>query len=604
MAKRSPLFSGAVPERGPANAQPSIADMIDEARRQYRQGNGVQAERLCKQVLSRAPTHVHSLNLIGLIAQSSDRYQLSLKMFARAIESDPLNAACHYNIGFSYQALGRNDEAVVHFKKAIFLGLSEKNAEEFILQSSVIVSYLDRIEKQPLLKIADLFDAAGFDEIADELFLRCAMELIVIRGWALEMFLTHLRFGLLRLAAENAAGQRTVSDALVFCLSALAQQCFLNEYVYTQGEEETRQSIRLRNLLSERLNNKDEVAPLLLAAVGAYFPLYRLPEAEKILSREWPATVDGLVRQQLREPLEEIHDRPAIPRLTAIDDSVSIQVMHQYEENPYPRWIIDPHTAIFTEANAQQANGDPQFHGEILIAGCGTGLHASQVAHQYPKARILAIDISVPSLAHARRKIREAGLHNVEFAQADILQLSTIGRRFDRIEAIGVLHHLAKPEDGLRVLLSLLRPCGEMRIGLYSENARRSIVEARALIAERGYRPTVDDIRKCRQEIFRGDDERRWGRMTSSVDFYSVSGCRDLLFNVMEHRFTIPQISAFLTSHGLSLVNFEAEPQAIELFQRQFPHAATTDLEQWQAFELANPLAMRYMDVFSIRKDA
>ena len=604
IAKRSTPFSGVVSERGAANAQPIIADLIDEARRQFRQGNGAQAERLCKQVLSHAPKHVHSLNMIGLIAQSSDRYQLSLKMFARAIESDPLNAACHYNLGFSYQALGRHDEAVAHFRKAIFLGLTEKNAEELILQSSVIVSYLDRIEKQPLLKIDDLFGTAAFEAIANELFLRCAMESVVLRGRTLEMFLTRLRFGLLRLAVENAARRHTVSDKLIFCLSALAQQCFLNEYVYTQGEDETEHSIRLRNLLSERLNNKGEVGPLLLAAVGAYFPLHRLREAEKILSREWPVTVGGLVRQQVREPLEEIHDRSAIPRLTAIDDSVSIQVMHQYEENPYPRWIIDPQAAIFTEANAQQAVGDQQFNGEILIAGCGTGLHASQVAHQYPEARILAIDISRPSLAHARRKIRESGLQNVEFAQADILQLATIGRSFDRIEAIGVLHHLAKPENGWRVLLSLLRPRGEMRIGLYSENARRGIVEARVHIAEQGYRPTVDDIRKCRQEIFRGEDQRRWGRIiTSTVDFYSVSGCRDLLFNVMEHRFTIPQISAFLTSHGLSLISFEAEPQAIELFQRQFPHAATTDLERWQAFELANPLALRNMYFFSVRKD-
>ena len=104
------------------------------------------------------------------------------------------------------------------------------------------------------------------------------------------------------------------------------------------------------------------------------------------------------------------------------------------------------------------------------------------MAHQFPRARILAIDISLPSLAHARRKIRESGLRNVEFAQADILQLGTIDRSFDRIEAIGVLHHLAKPEDGWRVLLSLLRPRGEMRIGLYSENVRRSIVEARVLL--------------------------------------------------------------------------------------------------------------------------
>ncbi len=160
MVKRSPPISLAVPEHGPAQA--SIPDLIDEARRQYRHGNGAQAERLCKQVLSRAPTHVHSLNLIGLVAQSSDRYQLSLKMFTKAIESDPLNAACHCNIGISYQALGRHDEAIVHFKKAIALGLGEKNAEEFILQSSVIVSYVDRIEKEQLIKIDSLFEFRWF----------------------------------------------------------------------------------------------------------------------------------------------------------------------------------------------------------------------------------------------------------------------------------------------------------------------------------------------------------------------------------------------------------------------------------------------------------
>ena len=469
----------------------------------------------------------------------------------------------------------------------------------------MIATCLDRLEKeQPLPhQIDTLFDTAGLKAIADELFLRCAMESVVIRGRALEIFFTHLRFALLRIAAAIAVAPRAVADELVSCLSALAQQCFINEYVYSQGEEETRQSIRLRNFLVEQLNNTGEVAPLTLAAVGAYFPLYQLPQAETILGRKWPATIAGVVQQQLREPLEEMRDRRAIPALTAIDDNVSMQVMQQYEENPYPRWIIDPHTAAFAEANAQQATGGQPFSGEILIAGCGTGLHASQVAHQYPKARILAIDVSVPSLAHARRKIREAGLHNVEFAQADILKLGTIGRSFDRIEAVGVLHHLAEPESGWRILLSLLRPGGEMRIGLYSEAARRSIVEARALIAEREYRPTVDDIRKCRQEIFRGDDDGRWGRLTSSVDFYSVSGCRDLLFNVMEHRFTIPQISEFLTRHGLSLVSFEAEPQVIQLFQRQFPNAAMTDLQQWHAFELAKPLAMRrYMYVFSVRK--
>ena len=144
-----------------------------------------------------------------------------------------------------------------------------------------------------------------------------------------------------------------------------------------------------------------------------------------------------------------------------------------------------------------------------------------------------------------------------------------------------------------------------MRVGLYNEEgaARRSIVKARALVAERGYRPTVDDIRKCRQEIF-GDNDGRWKTIISTADFYSLSGVRDLLFHVMEHQFTITQISEFIARHGLSFLGFEAEPQVIQLFERQFSRAAMTDIQQWHAFEMANPLALsRYMHVFSVRKD-
>ena len=54
-------------------------------------------------------------------------------------------------------------------------------------------------------------------------------------------------------------------------------------------------------------------------------------------------------------------------------------------------------------------------------------------------------------------------------------------RRFDVIEANGVLHHLASPFEGWRVLLALLRPGGAMRIGLYSELARRGNTAAPAV---------------------------------------------------------------------------------------------------------------------------
>jgi SAM-dependent methyltransferase len=227
-----------------------------------------------------------------------------------------------------------------------------------------------------------------------------------------------------------------------------------------------------------------------------------------------------------------------------------------------------------------------------------------QIARGFPDAQVLAIDISLPSLAYARRKAREAGLRNIEFAQADILKVAAIGGVFDRIEAVGVLHHLAEPETGWRLLLALLRPGGTMRIGLYSATARRGIIAAQKFAAERGYRPTLEDIRRCRQEILDLYQTRGWRNVIETADFYSMSGCRDMLFNVMEHNFDIPRIKRFLDDHNVAFQGFELEPPIRENFTEQFPDAdALTDLDKWQAFELANPQTFGHMYVFTARKD-
>jgi len=274
--------------------------------------------------------------------------------------------------------------------------------------------------------------------------------------------------------------------------------------------------------------------------------------------------------------------------------------MHQYEENPYPRWTRHPLAAL----SNQKALADGSHSGrEILIAGCGTGEHPFGIARKSPEARILAIDLSRVSLAYARRKTREEGLRNIEYAQADILNLSTIGRTFDRIEAVGVLHHLADPKAGWRVLLGLLAPNGIMRVGLYSEAARRPIVEARAIVAERGYPSTAEGIRALRQTIIREKDEPRWKSLVQTVDFYSMSGCRDMFFNVMEHRPTIPEIKSFLDDEELSFLGFELDPKVLEKFQQQNPGAdSLTDLDAWAAFEAANSQTFLNMYLFSIRK--
>jgi ubiquinone/menaquinone biosynthesis C-methylase UbiE len=287
--------------------------------------------------------------------------------------------------------------------------------------------------------------------------------------------------------------------------------------------------------------------------------------------------------------------------LTGVDDGV-LQVMQQYEENPYPRWTINP--AVAHEAAKHAGSGSLPQGEDILIAGCGSGQHVFEVRRHFPQASLLAVDISLPSLAYARRKAGEAGLRNVDYAQADILKLGAIGRTFDRIEATGVLHHLAEPETGWRILVSLLRAGGEMHVGLYSETGRAGIAAIRAFIAERGSRPTAEDIRKCRHHVLRDPDEGRWRRAIESPDFYSMSGCRDLLFHAMEHSFTIPRIKAFLDEQKLSFLGFNTDSRVVERFQVRFPgDAALTDLDKWHAYETDNPQTFRRMYVFMVRKN-
>ena len=177
---------------------------------------------------------------------------------------------------------------------------------------------------------------------------------------------------------------------------------------------------------------------------------------------------------------------------------------------------------------------------------------------------------------------------SIDYAQADLLELGSIGRQFDVIASVGVLHHLADPFAGWRVLLSLLRPGGFMNLGFYSELARRHIVKARSFVAAHGSSATADEIRRRRQDVL--DQRADFGKTVDLLDFYSMSTCRDLLFHAQEHRMTLAGIAAFLRDNGLTFLGFEIDGNVLHAYRRRFANdPAATDLAQWQAFETDNP---------------
>ena len=160
---------------------------------------------------------------------------------------------------------------------------------------------------------------------------------------------------------------------------------------------------------------------------------------------------------------------------------------------------------------------------------------------------------------------------------------------------------MKKPQDGLDVLVDILKPHGFLKLGLYSEKARDYVIKARKIIKEKNFNTSVEDIRKCREIIFGNEDDFIIKKLVNRGDFYSTSNVRDLLFHVQEHRFTIPQISEMLKKFNLEFLGFINSSNK-NRFLKFFSQSDITSLEKWDKFENDNPSSFMGMYQFWVRK--
>jgi Flp pilus assembly protein TadD/SAM-dependent methyltransferase len=428
------------------------------------------------------------------------------------------------------------------------------------------------------------------------------LQLMLVSAPNIDAELEHILTGLRRQLLAQPEGRDLGFSA------ALAQQCFINEYVFAEEEGERARAEALAHGIDTALAGDDVVLATALLAVACYMPLGALKHADRLLTRFWPDALEPVLRQQVQEPAEEKRLAAALPALTAIADATSLKVQAQYEENPYPRWVrMEAGEPPITLA-AWLGRRFPLIDGaklpllpDMLFAGCGTGRFTLELARRHPASSQLGIDLSRASLGYAARKAQEEN-SSVRFAQADILRLPETGRRFSFIESSGVLHHMADPFQGWQALLECLLPGGVMRVSLYSALARAPVDRARAWIAGAGIAATPAGVRVARQRLLaeRPDVARL---LLNAADFYSVSACRDLLFHVEEHSQTLADIAAFLARNDLVFLGFEAGEDAIGAYRARFPaDSAATDLGNWAAFETEHPGLFAGMYQFWIQK--
>jgi SAM-dependent methyltransferase len=644
--RRAARTHGVTPVRAaPANTASSdrLAELFAAAIAQHQSGAIAEAERGYRQIIALFPDFADAHSRLGALLMARGNAAEAVTQIEQALALRPNTFEALGNLAQAYMLAGRPDRAIEPASRALELNetpqtrtlfahclgaarAAEDNgrirtlalralSEGWGRPRTLTGACVSLIKLNPIvaewiarsnaawpgrLSPDELLTSPLPEALAADHLLIGLLKCDPVTDIGLERLLTNLRHASLQNAVAQAGGEDEAQPLLELAC-ALASQCFINEYVFSQTEAEIAATLRLRTSLEAALPEQAQLPSLWPAMVGAYWPLEKLANVQSLLKRQWPPALEALIVQQVKEPAQECELASTIPALTELDDEVSRLVRQQYEESPYPRWTS---AGGARRPTAPPASGPVQIP-DVLIAGCGTGLGAIEFAREASDVRILAIDLSLASLGYAKRMAQTLGVTNIEFAQADINKLGSIGRTFDFIDASGVLHHLADPWRGWRVLLSLLRPGGTMQVCLYSALARQNVVAGRALIAERGYRPIPEDIRECREAIVAADDGSLLQSLARADDFFSASEFRDLLFHVQEHRITLPEIKSFLTENKLEFAGFNLGRAALRQFRARFPGpSALLDLDRWHRYEVEVPSTFLGMYQFSVRKPA
>lgn len=629
-----------------------VTSLLSRALNCLRQHRGQEAADFLNQALEAESDNPEVHHLTGLLYQQQGMLNEARAFLERAAEWAPENPNYHLNLGVTMADLGETDAAIACFRTAIDrrpdyafaygnLGISltrkgdvpaalDAFEEAIALQPDYpqaqqglgevlgrvlteanepgIEAALVRAFRSILCDHANLAPAAarqlelkydlpegrGGIDASDSLLVQYLTKCINI-SVPLEVFLTGARRNLLL------AGTDALDDKDQALAALLAQQCFLNEYVWFRDDDEKAAVAALRDRLDGALGANPDMdavrAALLLVAM--YGPLNTLAGGSTLAHLDGARlgeAIAPIVQMTVCDYLEETRLKDTIPTVGAITDTTSRAVRGMYEENPYPRWVHAPkrvHSALATALRRAFPHFTlPDFLGaplNVLIAGCGTGQQVvNTVARTPPGSRVTALDLSKASLAYAMRMARKLGIKDVAFIQADILDLHDLDGTFDLIESVGVLHHMKRPVDGIRALAERLRPGGLLRLGLYRKRGRAAVDRCHHLIAAEKIGAEPDDIARFRHRLIHDPPVGDFTKILEPMDFFCTSMCRDFLFHVQEECYTPKRLKDELASIGLAFIGFEGleETGLEETYAGKFPDdTAKTDLNNWEALE-------------------
>lgn len=281
-------------------------------------------------------------------------------------------------------------------------------------------------------------------------------------------------------------------------------------------------------------------------------------------------------------------------------------VRSQYEALPYPPCNPedDRHRLVQTwledlpMINHYCFAGKQSFQNgfRALVAGGGTGDATIFLAEQlrHTNAEIVHLDMSHASMVLAQERARIRGLTNISWVHYSLMSLPALGLgKFDYINCSGVLHHLADPDLGLRVLRSALKEDGAIGLMVYATTGRTGVYQMQALMRlvngpERDEQRKIGNTRELLASL-PGSNWFKRGEELHHDHKIGDAGIYDLLLHSQDRSYSVGELFDWLgtdtpAGHGLNLTFSDVQrgrsPYLPHMVLGSKPPAMTAGLRQ------------------------
>jgi SAM-dependent methyltransferase len=143
------------------------------------------------------------------------------------------------------------------------------------------------------------------------------------------------------------------------------------------------------------------------------------------------------------------------------------RITYPWPQMTYPSYA-DPYvgTVFLNQELGDWTHTRVPARPRIWVAGCGSN-QATLTALKFPRAEIVATDISAPSLAACEANLSQLNIRNVRLHEQSINDAG-FKEEFDYVICTGVIHHNADPSAPLGKLAASLRPGGVLELMVYN----------------------------------------------------------------------------------------------------------------------------------------